>query len=123
MGFWQSVLNIVGSVPVVGHVTAGVQYLAGDTDGAQKSLASSTRNLVSSLGATAGFVVGGPVGAVAFGTAGAVIGGQVENKINGKDLDLSPAKLANDVLMAGSFGYVNGDQLGPVLKSAGTVFG
>lgn len=59
MGFWDSVLKFTSSVPIVGHVTAGVQYLAGDKEGAQKSLASSTGSLVGTVGAVGGFFVGG----------------------------------------------------------------
>ncbi|KAJ4210887.1 hypothetical protein NW759_012918 [Fusarium solani] len=93
MGFWKGVLNVVGSIPIVGHATAGIQFLAGDEAGARKSLASSTSNLVSTAGAIGGFFVGGAAGAVVGGVAGASIGGQIGNKINGKDMDPSAGKI------------------------------
>lgn len=99
MGFWESTLSFVSAVPIVGHVTAGVQYLAGDEEGAQKSLASSTGNLVGTAGAVGGFMVGGPVGAVAGGAAGAAVGGQIGRKINGQDFDLSIKILAIDATL------------------------
>jgi hypothetical protein len=123
MGFWRGVLNVVGAVPVIGHVTAGVQYLAGDKDGAQKSLAASTGNLCSTIGAVGGFAVGGPLGAAAGGAAGAALGGQIENKINGKALDLSLGKLGTDAVLGGATGIIGGGGLGNALKGAGTMLG
>ncbi|KAM9876921.1 hypothetical protein VDGL01_09004 [Verticillium dahliae] len=123
MGFWSGVLNVVGAIPVVGHATAGIQYLAGDKEGAQKSLAASTGNLVSTAGAVGGFIVGGPVGAVAGGMAGSTVGGQIENQINGKGLDLSANKLVTDALMGGAFGMVGGGGVGHAVKGAGTMLG
>ncbi|KAF9783620.1 hypothetical protein IL306_008747 [Fusarium sp. DS 682] len=111
MGFWDSVVTVVGSVPVVGHVTAGVQHLTGDKEGARQSLARSTGNLVSGVGAVGGFFVGGPPGFIAGGGLGAAIGGQINNKINGKDFDLSFGKIGGDVLVGSITGVTGGGDI------------
>lgn len=123
MGFWNGVLNIVSSIPVVGHVTAGVQYMTGDKEAAQKSLASSTGNLVGTLGAVGGFFVGGPVGAAAGGAAGSAIGGQIERKINGQDLDLSAGTLLTDAALGGASGMLGGGSLHSVGKELSETLG
>ena len=123
MGFWKGVLNVVGSIPVVGHVTAGVQFIAGEKEGAKKSFAASTGNLVSTAGAVGGFLVGGPPGAIAGGAAGSALGGQLENKLNGKDFDFSASKLLTDAAIGGVGGLAGGGGAGGLLKSAGSMIG
>ena len=121
MVWWDKVVNVLGSIPLVGTVTAGVQYAAGDKDGAQKSLAASTGNLLATAGAVGGFMVGGPGGAAAGGAAGHAVGGQIERKINGQDLDLSLAKLATDALVGGATAMIPGagGLVGGIGQSAG----
>jgi hypothetical protein len=123
MGFWRGVLNVVGSVPVLGHATAGIQWLAGDKDGAQKSLASSTGNLVGTIGAVGGFMCGGPPGAIAGGAAGSAIGGQIERKINGQDMDLSLKKLGTDATIGGLSGMLGGGGLNALGNTVSSSFG
>ena len=93
MGICNGVPDVGGSIPVVGHVTAGVQFIAGDKEGAQKPFAASTGNLCSTAGAVGGFDAGhlgrnlaGPLGGPLGALAGIALGGRRENKLNGKDL-------------------------------------
>ncbi|KAF4332896.1 hypothetical protein FBEOM_13300 [Fusarium beomiforme] len=111
MGFWDGVVTVMGSVPVVGHVTAGVQHLTGDKEGARQSLARSTGKLVSGVGAAGGFFVGGPPGFIAGGGLGAAIGGQINNKIKGKDFDLSLGKIGGDMLVGSATGMTGGGDI------------
>ena len=73
-----AVTKFCEKVPVVGHVTAGVQALAGNGEEAKRALATSTGNLCSTVGAVGGFCVGGPAGALAGGALGGGVGSLVE---------------------------------------------
>ncbi len=74
MSFWDTITDafsrdgtvtkICEKIPIVGHVTAGVQYIAGNEEHAKRALAASTGSLVTTGGAVVGFMVGGPPGAV-----------------------------------------------------------
>lgn len=63
---------------------------------------------MSTVGASGGFFVGG--------AAGAVVGdvGQIENKINGKDLDLSAVKISTDVVIGRLSGGFSRGSLGTI---------
>ncbi|PPQ99465.1 hypothetical protein CVT26_014281 [Gymnopilus dilepis] len=65
-------------IPVVGLVTAGVQAIAGNGDHAKRALATSLNATLTTAGTVGGFMVGGPVGAVAGGAAASCAGIGVE---------------------------------------------
>ncbi|KAF5644069.1 cnvh-domain protein [Fusarium sp. NRRL 52700] len=99
MGFFQSIADAFSKngavtkfaeqIPVVGHVTAGIQAIAGNGEEAKRALATSTGNIFSTAGAVGGFVVGGPPGAVAGGALGGLAGTFVESGIAGSINDPS----------------------------------
>ncbi|KAF8644722.1 hypothetical protein AX16_008311 [Volvariella volvacea WC 439] len=70
MGFWDTTkapftrdgaaTRVFEKIPVVGHITAGVQLLSGNREHAKRALATSTNSLISTGGAVAGFMVAGP---------------------------------------------------------------
>ena len=63
--------NIADGIPVVGHAKGIVHYACGDVKGGNKAMKASTRTTAVMTAGAGGFVVGGPVGAVAGGvTAG-----------------------------------------------------
>ena len=80
MGFWSSIADAFSrdgsatrfceKLPVIGHVTAGVQLLAGNPEHAKRAAATATNSTLTTGGAVLGFMAGGPPGAV----AGAMIG-------------------------------------------------
>lgn len=84
MGFFDSISDAFSrdgavtvfceKIPVIGHVTAGIQAVSGNPEHAKRALASSTGALVTTAGAVGGFVVGGPVGAVAGGATASQLG-------------------------------------------------
>ncbi|KAF9344425.1 hypothetical protein BGX34_005678 [Mortierella sp. NVP85] len=121
-----SVTKFCEQLPVVGHVTAAIQAISGNTE-AKRALATSTGNLVSTVGAVAGFCAGGPVGAVAGGSLGGLVGTFVETGIAGAindpsvkgDLgDVTAGKIFTNVGLGGASGLLGGG--GGLLKSGGT---
>lgn len=58
------------SIPVVGHVKGGIHYAFGDKNGGDQAMKLSSRTVGVLGGGAAGFLVAGPVGAVAGGIAG-----------------------------------------------------
>ncbi|KAL6364101.1 hypothetical protein LRP88_03534 [Fusarium phalaenopsidis] len=122
-----SVTKFFEQIPVVGHVTAGIQALAGNTEEAKRALATSTGNLVSTAGAVGGFFVGGPPGAVAGGSLGGLVGTYVESGIAGSISDpsvkgdlgeVTAGKIITNVGLGGASGFLGGG--GGLLKSGGT---
>jgi hypothetical protein len=63
----KGLLNAADGIPVVGHAKGLVHYIAGDTEGGNKAMKCATRSTAVIGGGIGGFVVGGPVGAVAAG--------------------------------------------------------
>lgn len=66
----EALLRTADGIPVVGHAKGVIHYACGDTDGGNKAMRSATRTTAVMGSGAAGFVVGGPVGAVALGIAG-----------------------------------------------------
>jgi hypothetical protein len=60
------------SVPIVGHVKAGIHKVCGDDKGASEAFKASTRTTAVIAGAAGGFCLGGPPGAIAGGMAGGI---------------------------------------------------
>ena len=116
-----AVTRFCENIPVVGHATAGIQALAGNTEEAKRGLATSTGNLCSAVGAVAG-IAGGPVGVAAGGALGGLVGSFVtaglastidDPGVKG-DLDqISVGKVAMDM----GFGAASG-----LLPGSGSVF-
>ncbi|KAG9192881.1 hypothetical protein G6011_11615 [Alternaria panax] len=77
MGFWSGIADAFSrdgsatrfceKLPVIGHVTAGVQLLAGNSDHAKRAAATATNSTLTAGGAAIGFALAGPPGAVAGG--------------------------------------------------------
>jgi hypothetical protein len=96
-------------------VTAAVQFIAGDKEGAQKPFAASTGNLCSTYGAVGGFDAGHLVGYLVPGAIGPPLGalagiafsGLRENKLNGKVFDLSGNKASHDSAIGGDGGVLH----------------
>jgi hypothetical protein len=73
MGFWSGIADAFSrdggatrfceKLPVIGHVTAGIQLLAGNPEHAKRAAATATNSTLTAGGAVAGFMVGGPLGA------------------------------------------------------------
>ncbi|CAF1157176.1 unnamed protein product [Didymodactylos carnosus] len=61
--------RVADGVPVVGHAKGLIHYAAGDTQGGHRAMRSSTRTCAVMGAGAAGFVAGGPVGAVGLGVA------------------------------------------------------
>ncbi|KAF5563483.1 cnvh-domain-containing protein [Fusarium napiforme] len=140
MGFFSSIADAFSKngavtkfceqIPVVGHVTAGIQAIAGNTEEAKRALATSTGNLVSTVGAVGGFVVGGPPGAVAGGALGGLAGTYVESGIAGSINDpsvkgdlghVTAGKVITNMGLGGASAMFGGG--GGLLKSGGTALG
>jgi hypothetical protein len=84
MGFWSSIADAFSrdgsatrfceKLPVIGHVTAGVQLLAGNPEHAKRAAATATNSTLTTGGAVLGFMAGGPPGAVAGAMLGSTAG-------------------------------------------------
>lgn len=61
--------NFADGVPVLGHAKGAVHHILGDREGGNKAIVAATRTTGVMAGGAAGFLVGGPVGAVAAGIA------------------------------------------------------
>lgn len=66
----NALLRTADGIPVVGHAKGAIHYACGDTEGGNKAMMSATRTTATMGAGAAGFLVGGPVGAVAAGVAG-----------------------------------------------------
>jgi len=86
--FGGTMSNVVNGIPAVGHVKGGIHYVCGDYEGGDRALKSSSRTTGVLAGGAGGFLVAGPVGAVAGGvSAGVAMDGVttvVESKVKGK---------------------------------------
>lgn len=65
----KTLSNFADGVPVVGHAKGAVHHMLGDHEGGNKALVAATRTTGVMAGGAAGFLIGGPVGAVAGGIA------------------------------------------------------
>ncbi|CAN9080904.1 unnamed protein product [Alternaria sp. RS040] len=84
MGFWSGIADAFSrdgsatrfceKLPVIGHVTAGVQLLAGNPEHAKRAAATATNSTLTTGGAVLGFMAGGPPGAVAGAMLGSTAG-------------------------------------------------
>jgi len=63
--FAKDMERVIDSIPVAGHIKGGVHYALGDNDQGDESMKAASRSTGVVLGGAGGFVVGGPVGAVA----------------------------------------------------------
>lgn len=135
MGFFDTIANafsrdgvvttICEKIPVIGHVTAGVQALAGNPEHAKRALATSTGSLLTTAGAVGGFLVGGPPGAVIGGALASTAGVGTEHLISktiddpnvkGKVGDTSLERFVTDALLGGVSAMVGGGGTGAVGK-------
>lgn len=66
----NALLRTADGIPVVGHAKGVIHYACGDKEGGNKAMMSATRTTGVMGAGAAGFLVGGPVGAVAAGVAG-----------------------------------------------------
>ncbi|KAL8746258.1 MAG: hypothetical protein Q9184_007772 [Pyrenodesmia sp. 2 TL-2023] len=142
MGFWDSIADAFSrdgavttfceKIPVVGHVTAGIQALSGNPEHAKRALATSTGSLVTTAGAVGGFLVGGPPGAVLGATAASAAGVGAEyaisTTINDKDVkgnvgDVSAGRFLTDAAFSALGGGVPGGAPTAVGKELTKVLG
>lgn len=65
----KTLSNFADGVPVVGHAKGAVHHILGDHEGGNKALVAATRTTGVMAGGAAGFLLGGPAGAVAAGIA------------------------------------------------------
>ncbi|OJD29641.1 uncharacterized protein BKCO1_7600036 [Diplodia corticola] len=123
-----AVTRVAESIPVVGHVTAGIQAAAGNTEHAKRAVAKATGSLATAAGAVGGFCVGGPVGAVAGGAAASQLGALIEHglaktiddeKVKGDTGDLSAKRLITDAVLGGAGGLLGGGG-GQAAKAVGS---
>ncbi|KAG9064532.1 hypothetical protein KI688_003722 [Linnemannia hyalina] len=127
MGFWDiisdafsrdgSVTCILEKIPVVGYGVATVQAITGNPDHAKRALATSTNSLITTAGAVGGFVVGGPLGAVAGGALASQVGMVTEfgisktiddDKVKGDVGALSIKRALVDAAIGGATGLIGG---------------
>lgn len=66
----NALLRTADGIPIVGHAKGVIHYACGDKEGGNKAMMSATRTTGVMGAGAAGFLVGGPVGAVAAGVAG-----------------------------------------------------
>jgi len=60
----KTIGDVVDGTPGIGHVKGTLHYAFGDTEGAEKAFTSATRTSCITGAGAAGFLIGGPVGAV-----------------------------------------------------------
>lgn len=142
MGFWDSISDAFSrdgvvttfceKIPIVGHATAGIQALAGNSEHAKRALATSTGSLITTAGAIRGFIVGGPIGAVAGGAAAAQLGIAAEwgisttihdDKVKGDVGEVSLGHCAGEAVLGGASGLLGGGGASAVGKQAMKAFG
>ena len=73
MEFLKGASAFVDGIPVMGHVKGVVHYFWGDKDGGHQAMKSASRTAGIIGGGAAGFLVGGPVGAVGGGVGGGFV--------------------------------------------------
>lgn len=66
----NALLRTADGIPLVGHAKGAIHYACGDTEGGNRAMMSATRTTGVMAAGAGGFLVGGPVGAVAAGVAG-----------------------------------------------------
>ncbi|KAL8917371.1 MAG: hypothetical protein Q9208_007989 [Pyrenodesmia sp. 3 TL-2023] len=142
MGFWDSIADAFArdgavttfceKIPVVGHVTAGIQALSGNPEHAKRALATSTGSLVTTAGAVGGFFAGGPPGAIlgAAAASAAGVGAEyaISTTINDKNVkgivgDVSAGRFLTDAALGALGGGVPGGATTAVGKELTEVFG
>ena len=91
------ITRFVEKIPILGHIVAAIHAIVGNTDEAKRAAAVSTNDLITTAGAAGGFVVGGPVGAVAGGALSSSAGNGVEYGISKTIKDPEVKKGVGDV--------------------------
>jgi len=92
----NTTLAIADGIPVVGHAKAVVHYALGDKKGGNRAMKAASRTTVVMSAGAGGFLLGGPVGAVAGGVGvGAEWDLVVAAASHGKDVN-GFAKIIND---------------------------
>lgn len=121
MGLWDWVKDTAKALPGVGHVIAAVQAATGDTEGARRTVASATGNLITTVATVAG-ALAGPAGAAAAGAAGSVVGNMVEHGINGEHIETNLGQIALQAATGAASGLTGGGAgalIGGTTKVAG----
>ncbi|KAG0057600.1 hypothetical protein BGZ89_001828 [Linnemannia elongata] len=127
MGFWDTITGafsrdgdatrFLEKIPLVGYGVAGVQALTGNPDHAKRALATSTNSLITTAGSVGGFVVGGPLGAVAGGALASQVGMVTEfgisktiddDKVKGDVGEISVKRALLDAAIGGAAGVIGG---------------
>jgi len=68
----KTIGDVADGIPGIGHVKGTLHYVFGDTEGAEKAFTSATRTSCVMGAGAAGFLIGGPVGAVSAGVGAGV---------------------------------------------------
>lgn len=105
LGDWLS--DVAKGLPVVGHVVAVVQLATGDTEGARRTVATATGNLVATVATVAGSI-GGPPGAMLAGAVGGVVGNMIEHGINGEHIETDSGRIAPQAVTGAASGLTGG---------------
>ncbi|KAB2102386.1 hypothetical protein AG0111_0g8832 [Alternaria gaisen] len=127
MGFWSGIADAFSrdgsatrfceKLPVIGHVTAGVQLLAGNPEHAKRAAATATNSTLTTGGAVLGFMAGGPPGAVAGAMLGSTAGIGCEygistaindESVKGNVGDVSIHRFVIDGVLSGGTAFIPG---------------
>ncbi|CAN9094581.1 unnamed protein product [Alternaria alternata] len=138
MGFWSGIADAFSrdgsatrfceKLPVIGHVTAGVQLLAGNPEHAKRAAATATNSTLTTGGAVLGFMAGGPPGAVAGAMLGSTAGIGCEygisttikdDGVKGNVGEVSIKRIVVDGALSGATAFIpGGTAVGSVGKEA-----
>jgi hypothetical protein len=122
-------LKMADGMPVVGHAKVIVHYVCGDVQGGNKVMKAATRSAVVEAAGAGGFIVGGPVGAVAGGVgAGAewdlVVAAATDGKeVNGIAKIIENPKSVDSYFDAGWSLFRDVIKVGPYVKMAEKAIG
>jgi hypothetical protein len=120
------VTRFTEKIPVVGLVTAAAQGIAGNGEHAKRALANQANSIITTAGTVGGFLVGGPVGAVAGGALASSVGIAAEygvsTTINDDQVkgDTSLQRFVTDAALGGVGGLIGGGGSSAVVKQVGT---
>jgi hypothetical protein len=126
-----AVTRFTEKIPVVGLVTAAVQGIAGNGEHAKRALANQANSIITTAGTMGGFVVGGPVGAVAGGAFASSLGIAAEygvsttikdDEVKGNTGDTSLKRFVTDAALSGAGGLIGVGSSSAVVKQVGTGF-
>jgi len=87
--FSKDMLNVIDSIPIIGHIDGGIHHAFGDHEMGNEALKAASRSTGVMVGGIVGFTTGGPAGAIVGGIAGGAVADGIitggEYAANGSD--------------------------------------